>query len=128
MASLGRKTFLASKRGGLFQDPVVGDEADDITELLLFQIVIERGHGKTGNALEEKKVVMAGLIEKVKGGYIVDGLELLAANCVCGGLTGPGGAGIGDCCMTFSRVRQNGTRAPATPWRPSFLMMGCRMG
>jgi hypothetical protein len=52
---------------------------------------------------------MAGLIEKVKGGYLVDGLELLAANCGCGGLTGPGGAGIGDCCLTFSRVRQDGS-------------------
>jgi hypothetical protein len=46
---------------------------------------------------------MAGLMEKVKGGYMVDGLELLAANCGCGGLTGPGGTGIGDCCLPFSR-------------------------
>jgi hypothetical protein len=51
---------------------------------------------------------MAGLIEKVKGGYVVDGLELLAANCGCGGRSGPGGYGVGDCCMTFSRVRHEG--------------------
>ena len=51
---------------------------------------------------------MAGLIAKVKGGYEVDGVALLAANCGCGGLTGPGGAGVGDCCMTFSRVKHDG--------------------
>ncbi|MHB9074871.1 MAG: hypothetical protein ACYC6G_15255 [Desulfobaccales bacterium] len=51
---------------------------------------------------------MAGLIEKVKGGYKVDGMDLLAANCGCGGLSGPGGSGIGDCCMTFSRVKHDG--------------------
>jgi hypothetical protein len=51
---------------------------------------------------------MAGLIEKVKGGYKVDGLELLAANCGCGGLSGPGGYGVGDCCMTYSRVKHDG--------------------
>jgi hypothetical protein len=51
---------------------------------------------------------MAGLVEKMKGGYKVDGLELLAANCGCGGLSGPGGSGVGDCCMTFSRVKQDG--------------------
>jgi hypothetical protein len=51
---------------------------------------------------------MAGLIEKVKGGYKVDGLELLAANCGCGGLSGPGGSGTGDCCFTFSRVKHDG--------------------
>jgi hypothetical protein len=49
-----------------------------------------------------------GCFEKVPGGYKVDGLELKAANCGCGGLTGPGGAGIGDCCMTFSRVKKEG--------------------
>ena len=49
-----------------------------------------------------------GCFEKVHGGYKVDGLELKAANCGCGGLTGPGGAGIGDCCMTFSRVKHEG--------------------
>lgn len=48
------------------------------------------------------------LIEKVPGGYKVDGLELRAANCGCGGLSGPGGSGIGDCCMTFSRVKHDG--------------------
>jgi hypothetical protein len=51
---------------------------------------------------------MAQLIEKVKGGYKVDGLALLSANCGCGGLAGPGGSGLGDCCMTFSRVRHEG--------------------
>jgi hypothetical protein len=51
---------------------------------------------------------MAGLIEKVKGGYKVDGIELRAANCGCGGLTGPGGSGTGDCCFTFSRVKHDG--------------------
>ena len=49
-----------------------------------------------------------GCFEKVKGGYKVDGLELKAANCGCGGLTGPGGSGVGDCCMTFSRVKKDG--------------------
>ncbi len=49
-----------------------------------------------------------GFIEKVHGGYKVDGLELLAANCGCGGLSGPGGAGIGECCFTFSRVKREG--------------------
>ncbi len=48
------------------------------------------------------------LIEKVHGGYKVDGLELLAANCGCGGLSGPGGSGVGDCCMTYSRVKREG--------------------
>ena len=51
---------------------------------------------------------MAGLIEKMKGGYKVDGVALLAANCGCGGLSGPGGSGVGDCCMTFSRVKHDG--------------------
>ena len=49
-----------------------------------------------------------GCFEKVHGGYKVDGLELKAANCGCGGLTGPGGSGVGDCCMTFSRVKHEG--------------------
>jgi hypothetical protein len=49
-----------------------------------------------------------GCIEKVHGGYKVDGLELLAGNCGCGGLTGPGGSGTGDCCFTFSRVKHEG--------------------
>jgi hypothetical protein len=48
--------------------------------------------------------------EKVHAGYKVDGLELRAANCGCGGLTGPGGAGTGDCCFTFSRVKQDGNK------------------
>jgi hypothetical protein len=48
------------------------------------------------------------LVEKVHRGYKVDGLELLAANCGCGGLSGPGGAGVGECCLTFSRVKKEG--------------------
>ena len=48
--------------------------------------------------------------EKVKGGYQVDGLELKRANCGCGGLTGPGGTGVGDCCLTFSSVKQEGDK------------------
>jgi hypothetical protein len=48
------------------------------------------------------------VIEKVPGGYRVDGLELLAANCGCGGLSGPGGAGTGECCFTYSRVKHDG--------------------
>jgi len=54
------------------------------------------------------EVALAGLIEKVKGGYKVDGLALGAANCGCGGLTGPGGSGVGDCCITSSRVKHDG--------------------
>lgn len=45
------------------------------------------------------------LIKKVHGGYQVDGLDLLRANCGCGGLTGPGGYGVGDCCHTYSTVK-----------------------
>ena len=45
--------------------------------------------------------------EKVHGGYKVDGLELKAANCGCGGLTGPGGSGSGDCCFTYSRIKHD---------------------
>jgi hypothetical protein len=51
---------------------------------------------------------MAGpAIEKVHFGYRVDGLELLRKNCGCGGLTGPGGAGVGDCCQTYSLVKKD---------------------
>lgn len=46
------------------------------------------------------------LIKRVHAGFQVDGLELLRANCGCGGLTGPGGSGVGDCCLTFSTVKQ----------------------
>ena len=49
-----------------------------------------------------------GCFEKVHGGYKVDDLELKAANCGCGGLTGPGGSGAEDCCFTFSRVKKDG--------------------
>jgi hypothetical protein len=48
------------------------------------------------------------LVEKVHRGYRVDGFDLLRANCGCGGLTGPGSGGIGDCCMTYSTVKQEG--------------------
>ncbi|MBM4275610.1 MAG: hypothetical protein FJ134_14290 [Deltaproteobacteria bacterium] len=51
---------------------------------------------------------MAELIEKIHGGYRVDGLDLMAGNCGCGGLTGPGGSGTGECCFTFSRVKRDG--------------------
>ena len=44
-------------------------------------------------------------VEKVPHGFRIDGVDLLRANCGCGGLTGPGGAGIGDCCMTYSTVK-----------------------
>jgi hypothetical protein len=47
-------------------------------------------------------------VEKIPHGYKVDGIELVRKNCGCGGLTGPGGAGIGDCCMTYSAVKQEG--------------------
>jgi hypothetical protein len=46
------------------------------------------------------------LIKKVPQGFQVDGLSLLRANCGCGGLTGPGGAGVGDCCLTYSVVKK----------------------
>jgi hypothetical protein len=41
-------------------------------------------------------------------GYNVEGLELRQANCGCGGMSGPGGSGVGDCCQTFSRVKIEG--------------------
>jgi hypothetical protein len=47
-------------------------------------------------------------IEKVHAGFRVDGLSLLRGNCGCGGLTGPGGAGVGDCCQTYSIVKKDG--------------------
>jgi len=46
------------------------------------------------------------LVMKVPGGYRVDGLDLLRSTCGCGGLTGPGGSGTGDCCHTYSTVKQ----------------------
>ena len=46
------------------------------------------------------------LIQKIRAGLRVDGLDLLRSNCGCGGLTGPGGSGIGDCCFTYSTVKQ----------------------
>jgi len=51
---------------------------------------------------------MADLIKQVEGGFQVDGLNLCAANCGCGGLTGPGGSGVGECCFTYSRVKREG--------------------
>ena len=47
-------------------------------------------------------------VEKIPHGFKVDGVDLIRANCGCGGLTGPGGAGVGDCCMTYSVVKQEG--------------------
>jgi hypothetical protein len=49
-------------------------------------------------------------IEKIHGGYRVDGLDLIRKNCGCGGLTGPGGAGIGECCQTYSLVKKEDNR------------------
>jgi hypothetical protein len=46
------------------------------------------------------------LIKKVHTGYQVDGLDLIMSNCGCGGLTGPAGYGVGDCCLTYSTVKQ----------------------
>jgi hypothetical protein len=48
----------------------------------------------------------AELIQEVQDGFQVDGLELLHSHCGCGGLTSPGGAGIGDCCLTYSTVKR----------------------
>ncbi len=48
------------------------------------------------------------MVEKVKQGFRVDGVDLLRRNCGCGGLTGPGGTGIGDCCLTYSTVKHEG--------------------
>jgi hypothetical protein len=48
------------------------------------------------------------VIKKVPGGYQVDGLHLLRGNCGCGGLSGPGGSGVGDCCLTYSVVKHEG--------------------
>ena len=45
------------------QDPVVGDEADDIADLLLLQIAIERRHGETGIGPEEDQGSGIGLFE-----------------------------------------------------------------
>jgi hypothetical protein len=50
--------------------------------------------------------VNAELIKRVPGGFLVDGLDLVRSNCGCGGLTRPGGSGIGDCCFTYSTVKQ----------------------
>jgi hypothetical protein len=47
-------------------------------------------------------------VEKVPGGFRVDGLSLLRGNCGCGGLTGPGGTGVGDCCQTYSIIKKDG--------------------
>lgn len=55
---------------------------------------------------ENNKAVPEDLIEQVPGGYRVDGLDLLRSTCGCGGLTGSGASGLGDCCHTYSTVRQ----------------------
>jgi hypothetical protein len=39
--------------GGLFQDPAVSDEADDLADILPLQIAVERGNGKAGIGPEE---------------------------------------------------------------------------
>jgi hypothetical protein len=50
------------------------------------------------------------LVKKVHSGFQIDGVDLLRGNCGCGGLTGPGGAGVGDCCMTYSTVKHEGNK------------------
>jgi hypothetical protein len=61
---------------------------------------------------ENNQAVPEDLIEQVPGGYRVDGLDLLRARCGCGGLTGPGLSGMGDCCHTYSTVKhENSTVA-----------------
>ena len=40
-------------------------------------------------------------IDKIPGGFKVDGLELRRGKCGCGGMGG-------DCCFTFSRVTHSG--------------------
>ena len=53
---------LCQERRGLCQEPVVGDEADNIADLgLLFQIAIEGGHGKTGIGPKEDQGLGIGL-------------------------------------------------------------------
>ncbi len=42
------------------------------------------------------------LIEKIPGGFRVDGLELRRGKCGCGGMGG-------DCCFTYSKVTHQGT-------------------
>lgn len=46
------------------------------------------------------------LIKKVQRGYQIDGLDLLGAYCGCGYLTGSQGDAVGDCCHTYSSVKQ----------------------
>jgi len=41
------------------------------------------------------------LIEKIPGGFRVDGLELRRGKCGCGGMGG-------DCCFTYSKVTHQG--------------------
>lgn len=48
------------------------------------------------------------VVEKIRHGYKVDGVELVRKNCGCGGITGPGSGGMGDCCMTYSTVKHEG--------------------
>ena len=49
---------------------------------------------------------MADLIREVPGGLQVDGLCLLKSCCSCGGRSKPSNYGVGDCCLTYSMVRQ----------------------
>jgi hypothetical protein len=55
-----------------------------------------------------KRTMADPAVEKVHHGFKIDGVDLIRANCGCGGLTGPGGSGSGDCCMTYSAVKQEG--------------------
>ena len=53
---------------------------------------------------------MAEKIKKVHSGFQIDGIDLLRGNCGCGGLTGPGGSGVGDCYMTYSTTKHEGNK------------------
>jgi hypothetical protein len=58
MSGVGKRSLLATA-------PNLGstNEADDITDLLLFQIVIEGGHGKTGIGPKEDQGSRIGLLQ-----------------------------------------------------------------
>ena len=59
----------------------------------------------------EEHFVTSELIKRLPHGFRVDGLDLLRSGCGCD-LGGPDGAGLGDCCFTYSIVtRKNHTIA-----------------
>jgi hypothetical protein len=55
---------------------------------------------------EEDDIMPENLIKKVQRGYQVDGLDLLAGYCGCGCLNGSNGDEVGECCHTYSSVKQ----------------------